>query len=179
MNSKDKKLYLYSIGAILAALGAYYLITRQKSNQTEEAPAKDLSRAENETVQTGTGSVITIGQATLPADLSNLMKSDIYKIVALLGNRKIYTKLEGAKVRSTPKVNNGILTNQYGTLPSKDFLIGTVSAVTTDMAKSTNSEGRVYKWFRVSLSPEAKKALGLLPNFNKPAYLREDTVIFK
>lgn len=181
----SKHIYFYSAGAILLAFGAYIIITR-KSEDSEVA--KDEAKPEDKEVQTSTGSILTLDQLKIPENLSKTLDLDIYGAVKQLGNKDIYSKLNGVNVRTSPSINNGIVGNSLGAIDAQGTYIGKVKAIANDNNNLTNIQGRTYKWVKVLLSSKAIDALnksrnGLfqskLPNSAIQAYVREDTIMLK
>jgi hypothetical protein len=100
------------------------------------------------------------------------------KLTSLVG-KNIYTKVADVKVRNTAMVNNGIINNIYGEIPSKDILIG---KVTSSVKKGD------YNWLGVKLSQQAYDIIQSEKSFvtrdlkvNIPAlkWVREDVIKLK
>jgi len=182
MNS-DKKLYMYSGVAIATAIVAYFVITRKGKKATSEAIVE-------ETVVTDTGSEIPLEQAVLPTQLSSIFDLPLKEAVKKLGYKQVFTKVDNVTARKSAYVNNGTINNAWGVISQKNTLLGKVIAIAEDENKAKNAKGRVYKWVKVELSPDAKKSInaspkesflnkigGALPlNYSIVAYLREDTI---
>jgi hypothetical protein len=179
----DKKLYTYSGVAIAMAIVAYFVITRKGKKGTSEAKVE-------ETVVTDTGTEITIEQAVLPTQLADIFNLPLKEAVKKIGNKNVYTKLDNVKARKGANVNNGVVNNAYGTISAKKTLVGKVVAIGEDLNGAKNANGRIYKWVKVNLSPDARKSINESPkesllntisgnlslNGSIPAYFREDTI---
>ena len=179
----DKKLYMYSGVAIASAIVAYFLITRKSKTSGKDALIE-------ETVITDTGSEIPVEQAILPVELEAVFNLPLKEAVRKIGNKNVYTKVADVKARKGANVNNGFVNNAYGTIADKNTNVGKVIAISEDANGAKNVKGRVYKWVKVNLTKEARKALNESPNEsllntisgslpttgNVFAYFREDTI---
>lgn len=166
---KENHIYFYSAGAILFAIGAYFVISKNKnkSNNTgiqEENVSKDLV--------TDTGSIITNEQALIPIDLKNIFSIPVGEASKLISGAKFYTKVDEVNARKTANVNNGILNNIWGTVGKKDTFLGKVTAIATDKNNAKNIDGKIYRWVKFSLPPNTLKGQTNVI----PAYFREDTI---
>lgn len=179
----DKKLYMYSGVAIASAIVAYFLITRKSKTSGKDALIE-------ETVITDTGSEIPVEQAILPVELEAVFNLPLKEAVRKIGNKNVFTKVADVKARKGANVNNGFVNNAYGTIKDKNTNVGKVIAISEDENGAKNVKGRVYKWVKVNLTKEARKALNESPNEsllnavsgslpttgNVFAYFREDTI---
>lgn len=183
---KENHIYVFSALAILSAVGAYFWITKKSDsgaqNEVDAPPANDVT--------TTTGSVITQDQFVLPAELNEVLQQPITEIAKKLGNKNIYTKVENVMARKSPAVNNGIINNRWGAISATGTLIGKITAVAEDNNRQKNANGRVYRWFKVNLSNDAKNSINdmqlggtiiskLSLSKTYVAYVREDTVKFQ
>ena len=153
----DKKLYMYSGVAIASAIVAYFLITRKSKTSGKDALIE-------ETVITDTGSEIPVEQAILPVELESVFSLPLKEAVRKIGNKNVYTKVADVKARKGANVNNGFVNNAYGTIADKNTNVGKVIAISEDANGAKNVKGRVYKWVKVNLTKEARKALNESPN---------------
>jgi len=153
MNS-DKKLYLYSGLAIALSVVAYVVITEKKKLKSD--PSKDNNSDNSSDVITSTGDTITVEQAIIDKNLKEILSTPISNAKLKLLNKSIYTKLNNVTPRTTPNVNNGVINNSYGgKIVDKNTNIGIVKDIVEDSGKLKNSQGNVYKWFKVLASKEA------------------------
>lgn len=181
----DKKLYLYSGLAILGAIIAYAIITKKKPlpNSSEGTGIPD---PETNVAVTTTGEVVDIDQLIIPATLVEILKKTSAQATATLINKPVYTKLDNVKVRNEPYVNNGLINNIMSTITNRGTLLGNVIQVVDDKGKLTNSDGKVYKWFKIkpaqiTLDDMNRNKDFLTHNFllnttGKQIYVREDAL---
>jgi hypothetical protein len=181
----DKKLYLYSGLAIVGAIIAYVVITKKKPLPTTPNEEIEETEEENEdVVVTPSGDEITLEQANIDSNLTEILKLPLAQIKLKMLNKKVYTKLDNVNPRTQPFVNNGVINNTYGgKIADKNSYIGIVKDVVQDSGKLKNPQGNVYKWFKVSGSKEAidsinkTKNLWNIPlNYGITFYVREDTI---
>jgi hypothetical protein len=180
MNS-NKKLYLYSGLAIALTVVAYLVITTKKKLDTD--PTKNNESDVKPDVTTKTGDVITNEQAVIDATLEKIIKLPLSQVKAKMLGKSVYSKVANINPRQTPYVNNGWLVNNSvgGRITEKDTLIGTVTDVVNDKGLLSNNLGVVYKWFKVTPSPEAIKQIKddsniLIPTKTDTFYVREDVI---
>ena len=174
----DKKLYLYSGLAIALSVVAYVVITEKKKLKSD--PSKD----NNLDVTTSTSDTITVEQAIIDKNLQEILNTPISNAKLKLLNKSIYTKLDNVTPRTTPNVNNGLFNNSYGgKIVDKDTKIGIVKDIVEDSGKLKNSQGNVYKWFKVLASKEAINSINKtmswwnIPlNYGITFYVREDVI---
>ncbi len=183
MNS-DKKLYLYSGLAIVGAIVAYAIITRKKPlNSSEGSGVPD---PETNVSVTTTGDVVDEEQTIIPVTLADILKKKPSEATIALINKPVYTKLDNVKVRYDNYVNNGIVSNVMSTITNRGTLLGNVIQVVDDKGKLKNSDGRVYKWFKIKPAQITLDDMNrnksflthvFLPNTTgKEIYVREDTL---
>ena len=184
MNS-DKKLYLYSGLAVVGAIVAYALITNKKSTSSKSSEGDVNNDPETTNAVTTTGDVIDIEQAEVPASLVEVLKTTSAKATTALINKSIYTKLDNVKVRYNNYVNNGFISNIASTITNKGTLLGNVVQVIDDKGKLKNTNGIVYKWFKIKPSQIAIDDMNRNKSFlthtfsaNLPIdfYVREDAI---
>ena len=183
----SKHIYFYSAGAILLSLGAYFVITRK--NNDNGSQGNEVTVDEAKLIETPTGDTVLNTQLSIPENLAKVFELPITSAVKQLGNKNVYTKLAGVNARTSADVNNGVLTNSYGTIEKQATLIGKVTAIAEDNNKSKNLQGRTYKWIKVTLSPDAINSINanrtgflqkkLETSFPYSAYVREDTIMLK
>jgi hypothetical protein len=180
----DKKLYLYSGLAIVASLVAYSLITKKKTLPSSSEGTGILDPETTNAVTT-TGEVIDQEQTVIPATLSEILKKTSAQATAALINKPIYTKIDSVKIRRENYVNNGFFNNIMSTINDRGFLLGNVIQVVDDKGKLSNTDGRVWKWFKIkpvqSTLDEMNKnkdflMARFLPQYTKEIYVREDVV---
>ena len=182
----DKKLYLYSGLAIVGAIIAYAIITKKK-------PLLDNSSSEGtgtpdppSTIAiTTTGEVVDQAQVAIPVTLADILKKTSAEATVALINKPVYTKLDDVKVRSSNYVNNGLFDNIMSTITNRKSLVGNVIQIVDDKGSLKNSDGRVYKWFRVKPAQVTLDEMNrnksflthtFLPETTGEIYVREDTV---
>jgi hypothetical protein len=182
MNS-DKKLYLYSGLAIVGALVAYVIITKKKPPVSSEGTG--TPDPETTVAVTTTGDVIDQNQVLIPATLAQILKKTSAEATVALINKPVYTKLDDVKVRNDSYVNNGIVNNIMSTITNKGTLLGNVIQVVEDKGKLTNSEGKVFKWFKIKPAQitlddmnrnKAFLTRVFLPESKEVIFVREDTI---
>jgi hypothetical protein len=180
MNS-DKKLYLYSGLAIALSVVAYVVITKKKKLDTDPT-----SIEVQPDVTTTTGEVISSEQAQIDPTLTDIVKLPLAQAKAKLLGKNIYSKVDNVNPRQSPYVNNGWLVNNGvgGRITQKDTLIGSVTDVVNDKGSLKNSNGAIYKWFKVKPSVDAIKQIKddsniLIPTKTDTFYVREDVVKLK
>lgn len=176
MNS-DKKLYLYSGLAIVSALVAYVIITKKKPSPNSGDSSEDPD-TETTFVVTTTGEVIDQSQVFIPANLVEILKKTPAQATVALINKPVYTKLDDVKVRYDRFVNNGFINNVMSTITNKGTLLGNVMQVVEDKGKSTNLEGRVYKWFKIKPAQITLDDMNRNKAFLTRKFLPESEVIF-
>jgi hypothetical protein len=183
MNS-DKKLYLYSGLAIVGALVAYVIITKKKPLPSSSEGSENTDPNKGVAV-TSTGQVIDKNQVVIPSALAEILKKTSSEATVALINKPIYTKLDDVKVRNDSYVNNGIVNNIMSTISNKGTLLGKVMQVVEDKGKLTNSEGKVYKWFKIKPAQITLDEMNrnkafltrvFLPEYSEVIFVREDTV---
>lgn len=135
---KNTEYMIYGGLAIISIVGLVYLFRKDEKTPSKE---EDIINPD-----TGTGD-ITKEQQTKDPLLEDLMKTPNWasKVVG----KKIFTKVGGANIRTQSFVNNGLINNIYGTIPSKGIEIGEVTKV---IPKSTADQ---MAWFGVKLSKQA------------------------
>jgi hypothetical protein len=184
MNS-DQKLYLYSGLAIVGAIIAYAIITKKKT-LPDSSEGTGTPDPEPEVAVTTTGEVIDIEQAIIPITLVEILKKTSAQATVDLINKPVYTKLDNVKVRNEPYINNGLINNIMSTITNRGTLLGNVIQVVDDKGKLTNSDGRVYKWFKIKPAQITLDDMNrnkdflthkFLPNTTgKQIYVREDAL---
>lgn len=186
MNS-NKKLYLYSGLAIALAVVTYVVVTKKKPLLIT-SDEENSNKGENDNlVVTPSGDTISSEQANIDTNLTNILKLPLAQIKLNMLNKKIYTKIDNVNPRTTPVVNNGAFNNTYGgKIEVKDTLIGIVKDVEEDLGKLKNTQGNVYKWFKVLASKQAIDSINNTKSWwNLPLkegimfYVREDVIIKK
>lgn len=176
----DKKLYLYSGLAIALSVVAYVVITNKKKLDTD--PTNNVEEDKPD-VTTPTGDVITNQQAVIDKSLEKIINQPLAQVKAQMLGKSIYSKVDNINPRQTPYVNNGLLINNSvgGRITQKDTLIGTVTDVVNDKGSLHNNSGAIYKWFKVTPSPEAIKQIKddssiLFATKPNTFYVREDVI---
>jgi hypothetical protein len=181
----DKKLYLYSGLAIVTAVVAYLIITNKKPLENASSEGTGLPDESGTIATTTTGEIVDQSQVVIPTTLLDVLKKTTAEANAVLINKPVYTKLDNVKVRNENYVNNGILNNVMSTITNRGTLLGTVIQIKDDKGKLVNSDGRVYKWFRIKPSQIAFDDMNrnknfltrtFSPEYTKEIYVREDTV---
>jgi hypothetical protein len=64
---------------------------------------------------------------------------------SILG-KKIYTRIDGIKVRNTPQVNDGAFDNVYGSVALKNTLLGSVVKVIPQKGTKNPNTNKPYNW---------------------------------
>lgn len=181
----DKKLYIYSGLAIAGAVVAYMLITKKKTLSTDSSEGSGTPDAETTVAVTTTGDVVDQTQVIIPSTLTEILKKNSSDATLALINKPIYTKLDEVKVRNSNFVNNGIVNNVMSTITNRGTNIGNVIQILEDKGKLKNSDGRIYKWFKIKPSQIALDDMNrnkgvftpnFLPAYNREIFVREDTV---
>jgi len=184
----DKKLYLYSGLAIALAVVAYVVITKKKPllNTTDASTVDSEEEQEENIVVTPSGDTITPEQANIDPALTDILKLPLAQIKLKMLNQKVYTKLDNVNPRITPYVNNGWFVNNSvgGKITQKGTFAGIVTDVAQDKGKMSNSQGKVYIWFKIKPSAEAVKQIKedtplLLTAKTDNFWLREDVIVKK
>lgn len=166
MKLKNETL-IYGLLGIIAIGGLVYILLPSKSDTETEEENED-KKSDDE---------ISEEQKT-PDKNVEASKDASGKLTSLVG-KNIFTKVADVKVRNTAMVNNGLINNIYGEIPSKDILIGKVT--------STVKKGN-YNWLGVKLSQQAYDIIQSEKSFvtrdlkvNIPAlkWVREDVVKLK
>jgi len=170
MKAKDETL-IYAILGLIALGGLVYLFVPKKEDVNEEDEVIDTKKKDTPDDE------ISNEQKT-PDKNIEAAKDNTGKLTSLIG-KNVFTKLEGVQVRNTAMVNNGIINNIYGEIPSKDILIGKVTTV----LKKGN-----FNWIGVKLSQQAYDIIQSETNIifrdlrtNIPAlkWVREDVIKLK
>lgn len=131
---KNQKALIYGALGVIA-LGVLVYILKPKEDGEEES--KDTTSPE-------TKDGVSEEQKT-PDPKIEKQKDASGKLTSLIG-KEVYTKIADVHIRDSAMVNNGIINNIYGVLPSKDILIGKVTA---------NVKKGDYNWLGVKLSQKA------------------------
>jgi hypothetical protein len=186
--NEDKKLYLYSGLAIALAVVAYVVITNKKplAKPADASSSKEEEEEESDLVVTPSGDTITPEQAIIDPTLTEILKLPLAQIKLKMLNKKVYTKLDNVNPRTTPYVNNGWFVNNSvgGKITQKGTLAGIVTDVAQDEGKMSNSQGKVYIWFKIKPSAQAIKQIKddsniFLGTKRGAFWLREDVIIKK
>jgi hypothetical protein len=114
---KFNKTIVYGILGVVALGSLIYLL--RSDSKSEEEPSQDTKDKKD--------SGISEEQKTIDPNIQNA-KDVSGKLTSLVG-RDVYTKVDKVNVRDSAKVNNGIINNIYGELPSKNILVGKVTSV--------------------------------------------------
>ena len=182
----DKKLYLYSGLAIVLAVVAYVVITKKKPLPTTSDEGTKTEEENDDVIVTPNGDIITSEQAIIDPALTEILKLPVAEIKLNMLNKKLYTKIDNVNPRQTPYVNNGWFVNNGvgGRIIKKGTFAGTVTDVAKDKGSMSNSQGRVYIWFKIKPSAEAVKQIkddsNILIGAKTDAFwLREDVVVKK
>lgn len=185
MNS-DKKLYLYSGLAIVASLVAYAFITRKKGGSGSSEEGTGTPDEETNVALTTTGDTVDVEQTVIPTTLTDILKKTSAQATVALINKPIYTKIDNVKVRRENYVNNGVVNNIMSTISNRGMLLGNVIQVVDDKGKLKNTEGRIWKWFKIKPAQvtldEMNRNKGFLTHVFLPdstgriIYVREDVV---
>lgn len=126
---KLNKTLIYGTLGIIALGGLIYLLSSNKGESVEEEPKEGEEADDQKTTDPN------VEKAKDPSG----------KLTSLVG-KTIFTKVEDVNVRDTAQVNNGIINNIYGVLPSRDIEIGQVTSVVKKGDKN---------WLGVKLSKKA------------------------
>lgn len=170
MKAKNETLIYGLLG--LVALGALvYLVVPKKEEGGEGGEVIDPTK------QDTPDDKISEEQKT-PDKKVEAAKDKTGKLTSLIG-KNVFTKIADVKVRNTAMVNNGLINNIYGEIPSKDILIGKVTSV---LKKGD------FNWLGVKLSQQAYDIIQAEKNIifrdlrtNIPAlkWVREDVIKLK
>jgi hypothetical protein len=170
MKAKNETL-IYGLLGLIALGGLIYLVVPKKE---ESVTDEDLIDPKSEDTP---DNVISNEQKT-PDKNVEAAKDNTGKLTSLIG-KNVFTKLAGVQVRNTAMVNNGVINNIYGEIPSKDILIGKVTSV---LKKGD------FNWIGVKLSQQAYDIIQSEKNIifrdlrtNIPAlkWVREDVIKLK
>jgi hypothetical protein len=170
MKAKNETL-IYGLLGLIALGGLVYLAVPKKE---ESITDEDLIDPKSEDTP---DNVISNEQKT-PDKNVEAAKDNTGKLTSLIG-KNVFTKLAGVQVRNTAMVNNGVINNIYGEIPSKDILIGKVTSV---LKKGD------FNWIGVKLSQQAYDIIQSEKNIifrdlrtNIPAlkWVREDVIKLK
>jgi hypothetical protein len=170
MKAKNETL-IYGLLGLIALGGLVYLVVPKKEEGIEEDEVIDTKKKDTPDDE------ISNEQKT-PDKNVEAAKDNTGKLTSLIG-KNVFTKLEGVQVRNTAMVNNGIINNIYGEIPSKDILIGKVTSV---LKKGD------FNWLGVKLSQQAYDIIQSETNIifrdlrtNIPAlkWVREDVIKLK
>jgi len=170
MKAKNETL-IYGLLGLIALGGLVYLAVPKKE---ESITDEDLIDPKSEDTP---DNVISNEQKT-PDKNVEAAKDNTGKLTSLIG-KNVFTKLAGVQVRNTAMVNNGVINNIYGEIPSKDILIGKVTSVL--------KKGE-FNWIGVKLSQQAYDIIQSEKNIifrdlrtNIPAlkWVREDVIKLK
>ena len=127
---KTNKTLIYGVLGVVALGGLIYLLSTDKTE--EEKKGADAEPKEGDE------------QSTPDAKVEKA-KDASGKLTSLVG-KDITTKVDKVNVRNTPEVNNGLINNIYGEIPTKDIIIGKVISVVKKGDKN---------WLGVKLSQKA------------------------
>lgn len=73
---------------------------------------------------------------------------------------KIYSKVDGVRIRTQAMVNDGLLNNVYDTVPVKDTLMGKIVRVVVGPKDQINpATKRPYNWFSFQLDKSLYQAM--------------------
>ena len=170
MKAKNETL-IYGLLGLIALGGLVYLIVPKKEEGVKEDEVIDPKKQDTPDDE------ISNEQKT-PDKKVEAAKDNTGKLTSLIG-KNVFTKLANVQVRNTAMVNNGIINNIYGEIPSKDILIG---KVTTVLKKGD------FNWLGVKLSQQAYDIIQAETNIifrdlrtNIPAlkWVREDVIKLK
>lgn len=171
-----KKQYLIYGGIGLAVLLALYLATK-KEEQTEVETSEESTDVQQ-------GSDKTEKQIKLDPSLAQILSQPNW--ASVMTNKNVYTKVSDAKLRNNEFVNDGMISNLYGTIYKEGTLVGSVVGGFLDTGGAINpiTKSR-YKWFKVKLTDAVYKEIQKQKNFLtkdvfKPAnvykFIREDVI---
>lgn len=135
MKIKNETL-IYGLLGLIAIGGLVYILTPSKADKEAEAEKEEEDKKPDGDISE---------EQKTPDKNVEASKDASGKLTSLIG-KDIYTKVADVKVRNTAMVNNGIINNIYGEIPSKDILIG---KVTSAIKKGD------YNWLGVKLSQQA------------------------
>lgn len=170
MKAKTETL-VYGLLGLVALGGLIYLIVPKKEEGVEEDEVIDTKNKDTPDDE------ISNEQKT-PDKNVQAAKDNTGKLTSLVG-KNVFTKLADVQVRNTAMVNNGVINNIYGAIPSKDILIGKVTSV---LKKGD------FNWIGVKLSQQAYDIIQAEKNIifrdlrtNIPAlkWVREDVIKLK
>lgn len=175
---KIDKTYLISGSAVLAALIFFGYTKYKKSKLVENTTnTPDVSSQDLQETQ----------QTEIPINLSTILAKPLSQINVELKGKSIATKLSNVNARQSAKVNDGLINNLYGPIPTRGTFVGKVTSVVEDVNKAKNANGKVYKWLKVTLSDDAIREINSIdrpyhyytPYLGGlyPGYFREDTII--
>lgn len=173
------KKYLYPIIGIAIAGGIFFLATKGKKPDDGNTPNPEP------TPEPQDGSGITPEQKKPDPALSTIINSA--NATTALKGKKIYSKVVNAKARTEARVNDGVVNNLYGNVPTAGIYLGDVISVVNDVSGAQNPTAkRVYKWVKVKLSKNGYDAIqsnrGFLtrdlwtPTALPVVYFREDVI---
>lgn len=171
---QKNKILLFSGIAIAVSAAAYLALSKKPTPKKPEGPEPRIDES---------GEEVSSEQQKIPSNLAEILKLKPDVVYGTLKNKPIKTKLADVKARLEPYVNNGFFDNIVGTISKSGTIIGNITGVVEDTQGASNSQGRIYKWFRVdSPTPDAVKQMedssSFLKSYNKNRiiFLREDTI---
>ena len=174
---KINKKYLYPLIGIAIAGGIVFLATRKKK--------KDDGGGETPQPTPEDNGGISPEQKKIDANLNTILASKSAN--TLIKGKKIYSKVDSAKARTQPAVNDGVINNLYGTISEANTYLGNAVSVATDMGKTINTATKKpFVWVKVQLSKQGYDAVQanrsfLTRDLFTPAtlpyvYFREDVI---
>jgi hypothetical protein len=103
--------------------------------------------------------------------------------------KKVYTKNADTNIRTSRKINNGVINNIYGTVKAANTYIGTVGIVEkvenkgfwgVELYDTNPATGKPWMWAGLKLDNAILKQLGKtnMPQSNE-VWIREDVLILK
>ncbi len=150
----DKKTYLISSLIVIGSIAGYFIITKNKNKKSAKDTSDDFQSDSESTTQ-----IIDFDQEQIPITLIDTFNSTLAVARKNLIGKKIYSKVANIKARRSDWVNDGLINNVLGLVPSKNIYLGTINNVYEDATNSKNASGRVYKWVRLKLSEQALTAM--------------------
>ena len=173
-----KKHYLIYGGIGVALLVALYFATKSESQTTtEEQPTDNGGDVQQ-------GSDKTKEQINLDPTLAQILSQSNWS--SQMFNKNIYTKIADAKLRDNELVNDGIISNLYGTIPNAGTLVGSVVGGYLDTGGGINPITKTrYKWFKVKITDSVYKDIQKQKSFltrdlfkptNVYKFIREDVI---
>jgi hypothetical protein len=185
----NKRYLLYGGVGVVILIAIYY------ATKSPDVPILDDDVVDESSSTTSTGK--TQEQITLDPKLVSLMQQKDW--IKTINGKNIYSKLDNVKVRNSEYINDGKISNLYGTVPKKGTLLGVVQGVFLENtkggllgiikgdSKATNPvTKKPYNWVKIKLADAVYNDIqknqrnfitrDLFKNPNVYVFVREDAI---